>query len=214
MLIKHLNTTCRIILAGTFLYSAIVKYLEPGLFEVMLMEKGIASDMQMSVYLTRLLIAIELSLGLLYLQTRYLKRVVTPFTILMLSSFTAYLIYLVVIGDNTNCGCFGNSVKTTPLQSILKNFVLGCLALFVHRAKPPDRGRSFLPYSFVLCAFGISLLSIRDLSVKDTKLLKYTHFENKGTVDLADGDKLVTIMNLECDHCQKAASEISAFKRI
>ncbi len=42
---------------------------------------------------------------------------------------------------------------------------------------------------------------------------RYTFFEGEGRGDLAQGDRLVAIFNLECEHCRAAATELGILKR-
>jgi thiol-disulfide isomerase/thioredoxin len=42
---------------------------------------------------------------------------------------------------------------------------------------------------------------------------KYTSFINGGRADLSQGKKLVLLMSLDCDHCQKLAKEIVELKK-
>ena len=41
----------------------------------------------------------------------------------------------------------------------------------------------------------------------------YRHFEKVGRVDLTAGDKLVGIFNIDCEHCQEAASKLANWER-
>ena len=37
----------------------------------------------------------------------------------------------------------------------------------------------------------------------------FTHFETRGRVDLANGEVLVAVFNLDCEHCQKVATALA-----
>ncbi len=41
----------------------------------------------------------------------------------------------------------------------------------------------------------------------------FTQFESKGRVDLSSGEKLIAIFNLDCEHCQEAATELGELQR-
>lgn len=41
------------------------------------------------------------------------------------AGFTLYLVWLwIKMGNNVNCGCFGNNIWMSPFTSIIKNIVL------------------------------------------------------------------------------------------
>ena len=42
---------------------------------------------------------------------------------------------------------------------------------------------------------------------------KFTQFEYAGRVDLAAGEKTVAIFNLDCEHCQEAATQLAELER-
>ena len=48
---------------------------------------------------------------------------------------------------------------------------------------------------------------------EDFPFENFTHFEPKGRVDLSSGEKLIAIFNLDCEHCQEAATELGELQR-
>jgi hypothetical protein len=126
---KYLPWTIRILISFLFLISAVAKlypspYFAISTFEVkQLYPMGFSEDF--SVFFSRILIGIELALGLLLLQPHYLKKWVIPATILMLVVFTTHLtIDTIQNGGNTgNCGCFGSLLPMTPIEAIIKNVI-------------------------------------------------------------------------------------------
>ncbi len=71
-----------------------------------------------AAYFSRILIGIELGLGVLILQPHYLKKLIVPGTFLMLVVFIIELAYEIVTGGNSgNCGCFGSLLPMTPLEA-------------------------------------------------------------------------------------------------
>ena len=167
-----------------------------------------------AAYLARFIIGLEVAIGFLFLQPFYLKRIVSPFTILLLLVFSGHLIYLMTIGDTGNCGCFGDLIKMTPLESLIKNALLLGVTIFVWRKMDTKVNRPLLP----LAISAVSILSIFLLepikSIEGLQFAQYTHFENHGRTDLTRGDKLLAIFVLECDHCQKAAAEIDSLQQL
>jgi hypothetical protein len=161
----------------------------------------------------RLLIGVELTVGLLYLQPMYLKRLISPVTMILLIAFTAHLAYLVAIGDTRNCGCFGELIAMSPLESIVKNVLLLAIVLFVHRRLEPVHGTWSIPAGLAAVALIGVWVWAPMKSAGDFPFSRYTSFEPVGRVDLSDGDKLLCVFNLDCEHCQEAARELASLQR-
>jgi len=126
---KYLPWTIRIIISFLFLISAVAKlypspYFAISTFEVkQLYPMGFSEDF--AVFFSRILIGIELALGILLLQNNYLRRIIIPATILMLVVFTTHLTIDTIQngGNSGNCGCFGSLLPMTPIEAIIKNVV-------------------------------------------------------------------------------------------
>ena len=141
----------RIVVSLLFIVSAVAKlskselldspYFAISTFEVkQLYTLGFSQTI--APYFSRILIGIELALGILLLQKHYLKRFIIPVTILMLVVFIGHLAYLILSNGNTgNCGCFGELIPMTPAESIVKNIVaIGLLVwLFILLPKENDK---------------------------------------------------------------------------
>ena len=114
--------TLRIIVFALFVVSALAKMFPIWAFEKQLVDLGIASWCS-APYFARLLLGVELAIGIAILQPHYLKRIVIPSTILLLVVFCIHLsIEMVKHGAmNGNCGCFGQLIPMTPLEAFLKN---------------------------------------------------------------------------------------------
>ena len=114
--------TLRIIVFALFVVSALAKMFPIWAFEKQLVDLGMASWCS-APYFARLLLGVELAIGIAILQPHYLKRIVIPSTILLLVVFCIHLsIEMVKHGAmNGNCGCFGQLIPMTPLEAFLKN---------------------------------------------------------------------------------------------
>ena len=110
-------------LGVVFILSAISKLIAPGLFEITILDQGIFESREIAAYLGRLLIAMELFIGIAFFQPYYLKRIVLPISLLTLVGFTGLLSYSYFIGDTNNCGCFGEMIKMSPLEAIVKKAI-------------------------------------------------------------------------------------------
>jgi thiol-disulfide isomerase/thioredoxin len=204
----------RLILAAAFIFSAISKLINPGIVEIILLDQGIVHDRILAGYIVRLFIAVEFSIGLLYLFPYYLKKITIPSTWILLLIFTLYLIYSgFVLGEKENCGCFGELLEMSPLESILKNIILGIFSVILFKQVTERREKIWrqftlwvLPLVFVFTFFSVK-------NPVSSQFNKYTYFEGKGRVDLTSGNKLVAVFSLDCEHCQETAKELAKIQK-
>lgn len=128
----------RIILSFLFVFGAVSKLVSMPFFDGMVAELLLGknyfnnpSGMIWIQWLTRILVAAELVLGAALLQNKWFKKLVLPATMAMLVLFTIHLFYEGIRQENGftegNCGCFGDVLPMTNLESIIKN-VIGMLA--------------------------------------------------------------------------------------
>ncbi|MDO7576558.1 MAG: hypothetical protein MUQ86_06630 [Flavobacteriaceae bacterium] len=198
----------RILLGITFLFSAYTKFVGPGFFEITLMDQGLAPDRFFAAQLAQFFIGLEFALGILMLLPFYTKKLML-ISLLLLGGFTLHLVYLWSIGDTENCGCFGEMISMTPLESIIKNGILIGISAFVFWKTANDK-RSIKP---ILLETGLIIASMWLLlplpNHSDFPFQKLTQFEYAGRVDLAAGEKVVAVFNLNCEHCQEAATQLA-----
>lgn len=204
----------QIVIGIVFLLSAYSKFIAPGIVEIILVDHGIVHTRELAAVLVRILIGFEFGIGLLFLQPYSIKKIAAPLAMLFLIGFTLYLVYTGFIqNDSQNCGCFGEMIKMSPLESIIKNIVLIAMLVFLYRLKPNTPINSFLPFEIIIVTIVVVLIT---LPVKDPSkfvFYKYTEFVGAGRVDLANGNKIIAVFNLECDHCQETSKEIAELQR-
>ena len=209
---KIVSKILQLLLGITFLFSAYTKAVGPGFFEITLMDQGIAPDRIIASYLARFFIGLEFALGFLMFLPFYVKRLM-QFTFFLLGGFTLHLIYLWSIGDTDNCGCFGEMISMTPEQSIIKNMIMLAIAFVVFRSAQIKKIKIIIPIVFSAATI-ISMWIILPIpNHKEFPFESFTHFETRGRVDLSSGENLVAIFNLDCEHCQQAATELGELKR-
>ena len=209
---KIVSKILQLLLGITFLFSAYTKAVGPGFFEITLMDQGIAPDRIIASYLARFFIGLEFALGFLMLLPFYVKRLM-QFTFFLLGGFTLHLIYLWSIGDTDNCGCFGEMISMTPEQSIIKNMIMLAIAFVVFRSAQTKKIKIIIPIVFSAATI-ISMWIILPIpNHKEFPFESFTHFETRGRVDLSSGENLVAIFNLDCEHCQQAATELGELER-
>ena len=209
---KILSRVLQYLLAITFIFSAYTKAVGPGFFEITLMDQGLASSRTFAGYMARFFIGLEFAIGFLMLLPFYVKRLM-QFTFLLLGGFTAHLIYLWWIGHTENCGCFGEMISMTPEQSILKNLVMLAVAFEIYKTAESRSIHKIFPIGFT----GATILSMWVFlpmpNHEDFPFETFTQFEPKGRVDLTSGENLVAIFNLDCEHCQEAATKLGELQR-
>ena len=121
--------TIRVIIAVLFIVSAIAKLYPSPYFAISTFEVKQLYPLGFSEFIapwfSRILIGIELALGILILQNNYLRKFIIPVTILMLSVFVVHLSYVTFAtgGQSGNCGCFGELIPMTPIEAIIKNII-------------------------------------------------------------------------------------------
>ena len=138
---KIITEICRLILGGTFLFSGIVKAIDP-VGGVIQMEDyffafGLTALNPMALFITINLSAIEFLLGLCVIMAVYRKY--TTFCILVFMIFmTVLTLYLAIFNPVHDCGCFGQAIILTNTQTFLKNALVllpAAIVTFIHRKK-------------------------------------------------------------------------------
>lgn len=145
----------RLLIFFLFVASAALK-LMPSIvpFEKQLVDLGFV-DWCTAPYMARLIIALELALGIAFLQSNYLRKIVIPATAFLLVAFCIHLSILIYTqGANSgNCGCFGQLVPMTPLQALIKNSItLGILGyMYVIYKEKEKNSLLVLSVIFLVC---------------------------------------------------------------
>jgi len=162
MMNKRITTitwAIRIIVSFLFLLSAVAKLFPIWSFEKQLVDLGITTWCQ-SHYFARLIIALEIAIGIAILLPHYLKRIVIPGTILLLLAFCTHLmIEMIKHGAmNGNCGCFGQLIPMTPLEAFIKNIItIGLLTYLWTKVSDLEKGKNKFIY-LLACYFGAAFL--------------------------------------------------------
>jgi thiol-disulfide isomerase/thioredoxin len=146
---SYIAWTIRIVVSALFILSAVAKlskghlldspYFAISTFEVkQLYPMGFSEGF--APYFSRILIGIELALGLLLLQKNWLRKFLIPVTILMLAVFIGHLTYVTFLngGNSGNCGCFGELLPMTPIEAIIKNIVAIAMLAYLYYLLPKD----------------------------------------------------------------------------
>lgn len=215
---KWLNPVLRLVFAGIFIFSATAKLLAADSFEVYLYQLGIFS-FDWSAWVARLLIGLELFIALGFL-TRACFRTIWWIALVSLFFFSVFLLYGLILTDDTNCFCFGELLSMSPGESLIKNLVL-FLLLFILRKTEGQRTRFSLGL-FIVSAI-ISIAAPVIISPPDNLLpgritpaeMDQAAFnealeENLLPQELAEGKRLICFYSTSCKFCRLSSSRISA----
>ena len=136
---------CRFILAVTFIFSGYVKAIDPlgTLYKL----KDYAAAMALNdilpdwalVIVAIALGALEFSLGV-FMLFAVRRHMVSKITLVLMSVMTALTVWIYISDPVKDCGCFGDALKLTNGETLLKNIVLiACATLVAWR--PVDMAR-------------------------------------------------------------------------
>ena len=133
---KVLVNFCRIVLGLTFLFSGVVKAIDPVGTQIKLSDYLYAFEMGGSILDSTLLILACLLAGFEILMGAYMllgvfSRGTSLVVMLMMAVFTPLTFYLAMTNPVEDCGCFGDAVVLTNWQTFGKNMFLLVLAVLV-----------------------------------------------------------------------------------
>ncbi|RYE23640.1 MAG: hypothetical protein EOP51_09895 [Sphingobacteriales bacterium] len=212
-----------------FLYSAYTKAATIESFETF--QFTIAEYLHfpwvLSAVFAAFMIGVEAALGALLIFNLYgARKWVLKGAIAMLVAFSIYLVYLwAKMGNDINCGCFGDAIWMSPSASLIKNLLLaiaiGLLMLF-------HRGLMFKRSTLVIWAIAAIVIAVPYIIYplpdtepewinKDRHQIDLTSLYAPGktdapTVDLTKGKHVIAFMSLSCPHCRVAAYKMHVMK--
>jgi uncharacterized membrane protein YphA (DoxX/SURF4 family) len=218
-----------IVLGCVFLFSGYSKLFPIEPFEFNFVHIGIANWITAPIF-SRSFIALEFFLGMLLILNFKLRQFTLKATFFILLFFTSYLIYQIIKeGNSGNCGCFGEMLKMTPLQSIYKNLILIGLVLILYFSKHNVEWRWKNEVYFVAVIICISTtMLLNPFDYNASKIIKdeisnlplpvdtlYTSANAfpKPIVNLKKGKYIVCFLSLKCQHCLDAAFKMNIIKQ-
>jgi len=209
---KRTQNAFRILLGLIFVFSAYTKFVGPGFFEITLIDQGLLSSRGQAQHAARLIIGFELTLGLLMILPYYTKQLMATAS-LILVGFTLHLSYLWAVGDTENCGCFGEMISMSPAASIAKNVMMLVVSvwLWIKGESKPTSKTILLGGAAILISSMWSFLPIPNQGEFPTN--DYTSFTYSGRTDLSSGEKMIAILNLDCEHCQELSEELGKLQK-
>lgn len=215
---RKISIVLRFALGAVFIFSAYTKIRSTGLFEIILIDQGVTADRMTAAYLTRLLISLELFLGISFFQPYLIKKLIAPSTLAILGGFSIYLIYLMFAKEDVqHCGCFGDFIRISPRASLMKNLVLMAMAWYLIQFSDVGERKTSKGWLIPMFVGVISLVVVFVvLPVRfpeGNPFVPYTHFQPVGAVDLNRGEYLIAVFSLDCPHCQQTAKELGRLEQ-
>lgn len=218
---EKIQHSLRIILGLLFCFSAVMKLISIDHFELYLFSFRIF-HLNMSAWMARIVIGAELCLGLSFLANIYHKLFWYAY-LLMLGGFSLFLLYLVIIGRQDNCHCFGELVQFNPWQSIIKNIIF--IALLLPTLKLKDF--HFRPKIKAILLSGIVVLSFAGVFIYSPPDNIYTKYYREDVsfqqekfetmiqdssflhTNILEGKKLVGMYSTGCKYCKLASQKVA-----
>ena len=224
---KNITLIARVLISALFLLSAVAKLYPTPLYgitkvfeEGQLIPMGFSSDF--APFLSRLIIGFEFFIAIAILQGHYIKKLIIPSTILLITVFSIDLSIDIFGGVDENCGCFGQLIPMTPIEAFIKNIFTILILMFIYRNVSDKKESSFLLLLngyLIISVLMFSLLPIATNSNNRQVSSFSTYVDSE--FDINNGQKILCFFDAGCEHCMDAAksltklsSEISDFPKI
>ncbi len=205
-------------LAGAvFVFSAVTKLIALDFFELYIFQQQIIS-FNWSAIAARLIISAECILGTLLLTNIYF-RITRKVALLLLAVFSVFLLVQIIKGNSENCNCFGQLIRMTPLESLVKNGILIAILLFIKK-ETSFRVPQAASVGLFIIVFSLALPSVISppdfmLHWSDTRganLESSTQRirENRAldTLHIQNGKHIVCFYSVTCQYCKRAAMKM------
>ncbi len=203
---NNLILALRIATTVLFVFSAVTKLFPIEAFEKQLVDLGFAS-WNTAPFLSRGIIGFEAFLGFAFLQKNYLRSFFIPATAALLVVFCVHLGYTIyTTGNSGNCGCFGQFIKMTPLEALIKNIItLGLLGYLYTLTKNYERKNMALPTALIVLTYVALFIAFPIKSYTTT-----TTDEN----GLTTFDRIAPVSSTQPDYKPAADSVVAVVKDI
>ena len=205
----------RILIGLVFIVSAYFKLESIDSFEIYVYSFGLLS-LDNAFLFARAIISIELLGGLLLVLGIYKKRTIQT-ALAALSLFSFFIAYLLLVGDEEHCHCFGDAIELSHVSSIIKNIVLMALLLLAYRGNESNRKfKHYFLITSILFSFSLPFMMSPPDSFNYDQYAKNESY-NKQLLDeylleneeLNKGKKLLCFYSSGCRFCKLATKKIS-----
>ena len=199
------------LVGATFLYSAYTKLVPIQGFEYTLIE-DVHLSRSFAAIAARFFIGLEGGLGTLLLFHFFGKgKWVLKAAFGLVAVFSVYLIYLwIAVGNDVNCGCFGDSIFMSPSASLIKNVLLLLALGLLTRYYDGFSYKWAALTALLVLPITIALTFIIFPVFKPYKL-DFTAIDAGAdipSVDLKHGKHIIAFLSPSCIHCRRAGLKI------
>lgn len=164
----------RWVVGATFLFSGMVKSVDPVGTSIYinkyLATYALDALMPLSEIFAVALGVVEVCLGVLLI-CGVLRRFTALVTLVVVALFTLVTLLSATLLPIGECGCFGDAVKLTPLQTLFKNIILLLLSVVVWRSsrvwEPLSLKAIVVVCVSLLLSLGVNLYALRHLPLVD-----------------------------------------------
>ena len=212
---RNLTLIARILISALFLLSAVAKLYPTPLYgitkvfeEGQLIPMGFSSDF--APFLSRLIIGFEFFIAFAILQTHYIKKLVVPSTILLVSVFCVDLAIDIFGGVDENCGCFGQLIPMTPIEAFIKNIFTILILLYIYRNVSDKENSNFLLLFNGYLIISVLMFSLLPIAT-NSSIKQVSSFSSyvDADFDINNGKKLLCFFDAGCEHCMDAAKSLT-----
>ena len=212
---KNITLISRIFISALFLLSAVAKLYPAPLYGITkVFEEGQLIPMGFSEgfapFLSRLIIGFEFFIAFAILQSHYIKKLVIPSTILLLTVFCIDLSIDIFGGVDENCGCFGQLIPMTPTEAFIKNIFTILILIFIYRNVNDKENSSFLLLFNGYLIISVLMFSLLPIATNSSNKQVSTFSEYVDSeFNINDGKKILCFFDAGCDHCMDAAKSLT-----
>jgi hypothetical protein len=212
---KNITLISRLLISALFLLSAIAKLYPTPLYgitkvfeEGQLIPMGFSEDF--APFLSRLIIGFEFFIAFAILQTHYIKKLIIPSTILLLLIFNVDLALDIFVGNDENCGCFGQLIPMTPSEAFIKNIFTILLLFFIYRNVNDKKESNFLLLLNGYLIISVLMFSLLPIATNSSskQVSSYSTYVNEN-FNINDGKKILCFFDAGCEHCMDAAKSLT-----
>ncbi|MFI3265634.1 MAG: DoxX family protein [Rikenellaceae bacterium] len=211
-----LSFVCKLCLSVVFLFSGFVKALDPmgGAIKLGEYAASVSVNMPFQVYLVGsiLLAVFEFGLGLaLLFKVHY--RLSTWLVMMMMTFFTVLTLCIAIWNPVPDCGCFGDAVKLTNVQTFYKNLFLLPMSIFLFfmstkRVVVRDRR---LDYTFLVICF-LAAVPLSAYALRHVPIIDFMPFKvgvNIPEAMVVEGEVHTTLIyrNIQTDKLEEFSLE-------
>jgi glutaredoxin len=173
-------------------------------------------------WLARILIGVELAIGVLF-SLQLTNKFIFQFSILLILIFSGYLIAIMPMYGDGNCGCFGDVLPMSPKVSLIKNAILLLLLFLIYKLnfsiKIKFKHVIILILSILCILFPFfknppeSVYIYEKEEFKPTPIPLSILYNSKNNLapkkELRKGKHIISFMSLHCKFCKKAATRMA-----